>query len=44
MDAEFKTLVINLPKELSEDLSIIKETQSVTKDTLSEIKTIYRKQ
>ena len=43
-DAEFKTLVINLPKELSEDLSSIKETQSVTKDTLIEIKknTIYR--
>ena len=37
-DAEFKTLVINLPKELSEDLSSIKETQSVTKDTLIEIK------
>ena len=38
LDAEFKTLVINLPKELSEDLSSIKETQSVTKDTLIEIK------
>ena len=29
-------------KELSEDLSSIKKTQAVTKDTLIEIRTIYR--
>ena len=37
-DAEFKTLVIRMLKELSEDLSSIKKTQSEMKDTLSEIK------
>ena len=37
-DAEFKTLVIRMPKELSEDLSSIKKIQSETKDTLIEIK------
>ena len=37
-DAEFKTLVIRMPKELSGDLSNIKKTQSETKDTLLEIK------
>ena len=37
-DAEFKTLVIRMLKELSEDLSSIKEIQSETKDTLIEIK------
>ena len=37
-DAEFKTLVIRMLKELSEDLSSIKKTQSETKDTLIEIK------
>ena len=31
-DAEFKALVIRMPKELSEDLSSIKKTQSETKD------------
>ena len=31
-DAEFQTLVIRMPKELSEDLSSIKKTQSETKD------------
>ena len=36
-DAEFKTLVIRMLKELSEDLSSIKKTQSDTKDTLIEI-------
>ena len=36
--AEFKTLVIRMLKELSEDLSSIKEIQSETKDTLIEIK------
>ena len=37
-DAEFKTLVIRMLKELSEDLSSIKKTQSETKGTLFEIK------
>ena len=37
-DAEFKTLVIKMLRELSEDLSSIKMIQSETKDTLIEIK------
>ena len=37
-DAEFKTLVIRMLKELSEDFSSIKKIQSETKDTLIEIK------
>ena len=37
-DAEFKTLVIRMLKEISEDLNSIKKTQSETKDTLIEIK------
>ena len=37
-DAEFKTLVISMFKELSEDLKSIKNIQSETKDTLIEIK------
>ena len=37
-DAEFKTLFIRMLKELSEDLSSTKKTQSETKDTLIEIK------
>ena len=37
-DAEFKTLVIRMLKELSEDLSNIKKIQSEGKDTLIEIK------
>ena len=37
-DAEFKTLVIRLRKELSEDLSSIKKIQSEMKVTVSEIK------
>ena len=37
-DAEFKTLFIRMLKELSDDLSSIKKTQSGTKDTLIEIK------
>ena len=37
-DAEFKTLVIRILKERSEDLSSIKKIQSETKDTLIEIK------
>ena len=36
-DAEFKTLVVRMFKELSEDLSSIKKTWSETKDTLIEI-------
>ena len=36
--AEFKTLVIRMLKELSEDLNSIKRTQSEMKDTLTEIK------
>ena len=37
-DAEFKTLVIRMLKELSEDLGSIKRNQSETKYTLIEIK------
>ena len=37
-DAEFKTLVIQMLKELSEDLNSIKKMQSEMKDTLIEIK------
>ena len=37
-DAEFKTLVIKMLKELSEDLNSIKKTQSEMKDTVIEIK------
>ena len=37
-DTEFKTLVIRILKELSEDLSNIKKIQSETKDILIEIK------
>ena len=37
-DAEFKTLVIRMLKELSENLKSIKKIQSETKDTLIEIK------
>ena len=37
-DVEFKTLVINMLKELSEDLNSIKKIQSETKDTVIEIK------
>ena len=40
-DAEFKTLVIRMLKELSEDLNSIKKIQSETKDTLIEIR-FYR--
>ena len=36
-DAEFKILVIRMLKELSEDLSSIKKTQSEMKDTLIEL-------
>ena len=41
-DAEFKTLVIRMLKELSEDLKNIKSIQSEIKDTLIEIKNNYR--
>ena len=37
-DEEFKTLVMRLLKEFSEDLSSIKKVQSEMKDTLVEIK------
>ena len=36
-DTEFKTLVIRMLEELSEDLNSIKMIQSETKDTLIEI-------
>ena len=39
--AEFKTLVIRMLKELSEDLGSIKKIQSETKDTLTEICLLY---
>ena len=41
-DAEFKTLVVRMLKELSEDLHSIKKIQSETKGILLEIRTIYR--
>ena len=37
-DAEFKTLVIRMHKEFSEEFSSIKKIQSETKDILTEIK------
>ena len=37
-DAEFKTLVIRMLKELSEDLNSIKKIHSEIKDILDEIK------
>ena len=37
-DAEFKTVIIMMLKELSKDLSIIKTIQSETKYSLIEIK------
>ena len=37
-DAEFKTLLIRMLKELSEDLNSIKKIQSEMKDTRAEIK------
>ena len=42
-DAEFKTLVIRMLKELSKDLNSIKKIQSEMKDTLIEIRTITGK-
>ena len=38
LDTEFKTLVIRMLKELSEDLNNIKKIQSEPKATLTEIK------
>ena len=38
LDTEFKTLVIRILKELSEDLKTITNIRSETKDTLNEIK------
>ena len=37
-DAEFKTLVVRMLKELSENFNSIKKIQSEMKDTLTEIK------
>ena len=37
-DAEFKTLIIRMLKEFSEDLNSIKKIQSEMKDTLIKIK------
>ena len=37
-DAEFKTLVVRMFKELSENFNSIKKIQSEMKDTLTEIK------
>ena len=37
-DAEFKTLVIRMLKELNEDLTSIKQIQSEKKDSLIKIK------
>ena len=42
-DAEFKTLVIRMLTELSENLNSLKEIQSETKDILVKIKNSYRK-
>ena len=41
-DIEFKTLVIRMFKELSEDLNSIKKTQSEMKGTLTEIKNNFQ--
>ena len=40
--AEFKTLVVRVFKELSEDLSSIKKTQAETKDTLIKTKNLLQ--
>ena len=42
LDAEFKTVVIKMLKEFSEDLNSIKMIQSEMKDTLIKKRTIYR--
>ena len=41
-DTRFKTLVIRMLKKLSEDLRSTKMIQSEMKDTLLEIRTIYK--
>ena len=41
-DAEFKTLVIRMLKELSEDLNSIQKIYSEMKDTLIEIKNNFQ--
>ena len=43
IDAEFKTLVIRMLTELSENLNSLKEIQSETKDIPVKIKNSYRK-
>ena len=42
LDAEFKTLVIRMLKEFSENLNSIKKDQSEMKDTLTEMKNNLR--
>ena len=42
-DAAFKTLVMRMLKELSEDLSSIKKIQSETKNALIEINNLQEK-
>ena len=41
-DAEFKTVAIRMLKELTEYNSTIPKTQEEMKDTVSEIKEVYR--
>ena len=41
LDAEFKTLVIRMFKELSENFNSIKKNQSEMKDTLTEMKNLW---
>ena len=41
-DPEFKTLVIRMLKELSDDLNSVKKIQLELKDTLIEIKSIKK--
>ena len=41
-DAEFKTLVIRMLKELSEDLNSIKYIQAETKETVMEIENVLQ--
>ena len=42
LDAEFKTFVVRMLNELSENLNSIKKNQSEIKNTLIEIRIIYR--
>ena len=41
-EAEFKTLVMRMLRELDQDLNSIKKTQSETKDTLIEVKNNFQ--